>query len=81
MFIPELGMIEPRPCHEHFPMKPRSWQLTDVTAWGADFSFDLVGVDKTQWRVRTGRWEQARPTSSSLSYARSVMGQTEKNSE
>jgi hypothetical protein len=19
MFIPELGMIEPRPCHEHFP--------------------------------------------------------------
>src|SRR5260370_32686674 len=36
MFIPELGMIEPRPCHEHFPVKPRSWQLTDVTAWGAD---------------------------------------------
>ena len=24
MFIPELGMIEPRRCHEHFPMKPRS---------------------------------------------------------
>src|SRR5260370_38275924 len=36
MFIPEFGMIEPRPCHEHFPVKPRSWQLTDVTAWGAD---------------------------------------------
>src|SRR5258708_40267989 len=46
MFIPELGMIEPRPCHEHFPMKPRSWLLTDVTAWGADFRFDLVGVDR-----------------------------------
>src|SRR5712664_3243802 len=46
MFIPELGMIEPRPCHEHFPMKPRSWQLTDVTARGADFRFDLVGVDR-----------------------------------
>src|SRR5216683_1676657 len=46
MFILELGMVEPRPCHERFPMKPRSWQLTDVTAWGAEFRFDLVGVDR-----------------------------------
>src|SRR5882762_9255833 len=27
MFIPELGMIEPRPCHEHFPMKPQLREL------------------------------------------------------
>ena len=25
VFIPELGMCEARPWHEHFPMKPRSW--------------------------------------------------------
>jgi hypothetical protein len=24
----------------------RSWQLTDVTFWGADFRFDLVGFDR-----------------------------------
>jgi hypothetical protein len=29
-FIPELGMCEPRPWHEHFPMKPRSWKLTEL---------------------------------------------------
>ena len=41
-FIPELGMSEPRPWHEHFPMKPRSWGITELNAWGADFAFNLA---------------------------------------
>ncbi len=41
-FIPELGMSEPRPWHEHFPMKPRSWGVTELNAWGADFAFNLA---------------------------------------
>jgi len=42
VFIPELGMSEPRPWHEHFPMKPRSWGPTELNAWGADFAFNLA---------------------------------------
>jgi catechol 2,3-dioxygenase-like lactoylglutathione lyase family enzyme len=41
-FIPELGMCEPRPWHEHFPMKPRSWGIHELNAWGADFAFNLA---------------------------------------
>jgi catechol 2,3-dioxygenase-like lactoylglutathione lyase family enzyme len=41
-FIPELGISEPRPWHEHFPMKPRSWGVTELNAWGADFAFNLA---------------------------------------
>ena len=41
-FVPELGMSEPRPWHEHFPMKPRSWGPTELNAWGADFAFNLA---------------------------------------
>jgi catechol-2,3-dioxygenase len=41
VFIPELGMCEARPWHEHFPMKPRSWKLTELNAWGAEFAFSL----------------------------------------
>ncbi len=39
-FIPELGMCEPRPWHEHLPMTPRSWN--EVNAWGAEFGFNLA---------------------------------------
>src|SRR5271166_6260908 len=42
VFIPELGMCEPRPWHEHVPMKPRSWGITELNAWGADFAFNLA---------------------------------------
>jgi catechol 2,3-dioxygenase-like lactoylglutathione lyase family enzyme len=42
VFIPELGIQEPRPWHEHKPMKPRSWQVHELNAWGADFSFNLA---------------------------------------
>jgi catechol-2,3-dioxygenase len=41
VFIPELGMCEARPWHEHFPMKPRTWKLTELNAWGAEFAFNL----------------------------------------
>ena len=39
-FIPELGICEPRPWHESFPMKPRSWQT--LNAWGPEFGFNLA---------------------------------------
>jgi glyoxalase/bleomycin resistance protein/dioxygenase superfamily protein len=42
-FIPELGICEPRPWHEHFPMKPRSWDISELNTWGAEFSFNLAG--------------------------------------
>jgi catechol-2,3-dioxygenase len=41
-FIPELGICEPRPWHEHFPMKPKSWKIAELNAWGAEFSFNLA---------------------------------------
>jgi catechol 2,3-dioxygenase-like lactoylglutathione lyase family enzyme len=41
-FIPELGMCEPRPWHEHYPMKPRTWGLDELNAWGAEFGFNLA---------------------------------------
>jgi catechol-2,3-dioxygenase len=41
-FIPELGMCEPRPWHEHYPMKPRSWAINELNAWGAEFGFNLA---------------------------------------
>jgi len=41
-FIPELGMCEPRPWHEHFPMKPRSWMFNELNGWGAEFGYNLA---------------------------------------
>jgi hypothetical protein len=41
-FIPELGLCEPRPWHEDLPMKPRSWKVNEVNAWGAEFGFNLA---------------------------------------
>ncbi|OYX03934.1 MAG: glyoxalase/bleomycin resistance/extradiol dioxygenase family protein, partial [Rhizobiales bacterium 32-66-8] len=42
VFIPDLGIQEPRPWHETNPMKPHSWGLDGMNAWGADFSFNFV---------------------------------------
>jgi catechol 2,3-dioxygenase-like lactoylglutathione lyase family enzyme len=42
VFIPELGMCEARPWHEHFPMKPKSWKLDELNAWGAEYGFNLA---------------------------------------
>jgi catechol-2,3-dioxygenase len=41
-FIPELGLCEPRPWHEHLPMKPRSWKPDELSVWGAEFGFNLA---------------------------------------
>lgn len=41
-FIPALGCCEPRPWHEHLPMKPRSWHPSELNAWGAEFGFDMA---------------------------------------
>jgi hypothetical protein len=40
VFIPELGICEPRPWHEHVPMTPRSW--TEVVSWSTGFTFNLA---------------------------------------
>jgi Glyoxalase/Bleomycin resistance protein/Dioxygenase superfamily len=41
VFIPELGMCEARPWHEHFPMKPKSWKLSELNTWGAEYVFNF----------------------------------------
>jgi hypothetical protein len=35
-------MCEPRPRHEHYPMKPKSRGISELNAWGADFAFNLA---------------------------------------
>ena len=42
VFIPELGICEPRPWHEHAPMLPRSWQTTELAAWNTGFAYNLA---------------------------------------
>jgi catechol 2,3-dioxygenase-like lactoylglutathione lyase family enzyme len=44
VFIPELGIYEPRPWHEELPLKPRVWE--GLSAWGTEFDFDLANVHK-----------------------------------
>lgn len=41
-FIPQLGLCEPRPWHEHFPMRPRDWGLHELCAWETEFAFNLA---------------------------------------
>jgi len=42
VFVPELGLCQPRPWHEHYPMKPKRWGLDELSTWGVDFQFDLA---------------------------------------
>lgn len=42
VFIPELGIQEPRPWHEESPLTPRSWSLGEMNAWGAAFEFNFI---------------------------------------
>jgi catechol 2,3-dioxygenase-like lactoylglutathione lyase family enzyme len=42
VFVPELGMCQPRPWHEHFPMKPKRWGLDELSTWGVNFDFNLA---------------------------------------
>ncbi|MDN2580944.1 VOC family protein [Aquibium sp. ELW1220] len=41
VFVPGLGMCQPRPWHEHYPMKPRRWD-PQFSAWEVEFGFDLA---------------------------------------
>ena len=41
-YVPQLGFCEPRPWHEHYPMRPRDWGLDELCAWGTDFAFNLA---------------------------------------
>lgn len=41
-FIPQLNMCEARPWHEHFPMRPRHWELSELCAWETDYAFNLA---------------------------------------
>lgn len=41
-FIPQLNMCEARPWHEHYPMRPRDWQLHELCAWETEFAFNLA---------------------------------------
>jgi len=41
-FVPQLGMCEPRPWHEHYPMRPKDWGLDELCAWETEFGFNLA---------------------------------------
>lgn len=41
-FIPQLNMCEARPWHEHYPMRPREWQFSELSSWETDFAFNLA---------------------------------------
>jgi catechol-2,3-dioxygenase len=43
IYVPELGIFEPRPWHEEFPQKPRVWGTEEcITRWGTSFEQSLV---------------------------------------
>lgn len=43
IYVPELGIFEPRPWHENFPQKPRVWGTDEcITRWGTSFEQSLV---------------------------------------
>ncbi|MDN7247168.1 VOC family protein [Planococcus shenhongbingii] len=39
VYIPELGIFEPRPWHKELPLKPKVWD--GLSSWGTDFVMDL----------------------------------------
>jgi len=45
IWIPELGMCEPRPWHEDLPMVPRNWGFDELSAWNVDFDYDLAAAE------------------------------------
>jgi catechol-2,3-dioxygenase len=42
VYVPELGIFEPRPWHEQLPLKPKMWE--GLSAWGTEFEMDLANV-------------------------------------
>jgi catechol-2,3-dioxygenase len=41
VYLPDLGIFEPRPWHEDMPQRPRIWPLTELNAWHTGFNFDF----------------------------------------
>lgn len=44
VYVPALGQFEPRPWHEHLPMRPMTRGVTDMTTWETEYAFDLVAA-------------------------------------
>jgi catechol-2,3-dioxygenase len=42
VFVPELGIFEPRPWHKELPLKPKVWE--GLSSWGTEFETDLAKV-------------------------------------
>jgi hypothetical protein len=41
VWVPALGICEPRPWHDQKPLKPRRWSLADMTTWQTKYEFDF----------------------------------------
>src|SRR5260221_4220035 len=44
-------MSEPHSWHQHFPVKPKSWQVTDLVAWGCRARARMAFRDSTNAAV------------------------------
>lgn len=42
VYIPAMGLHEPRPWHDVYPMVPKSWGMEDMTIWYTEFGFNLA---------------------------------------
>ena len=42
VYLPALGIYEPRPWHTETPMRPKSWAPEQMTFWETPYGFDLV---------------------------------------
>lgn len=42
VYLPALGMQEPRPWHDTYPMRPQSWPFEKMTIWNTAYGFDLA---------------------------------------
>lgn len=42
VYLPALGIQEPRPWHEEYPMTPKTWALEHMSVWETKFLFNLA---------------------------------------
>lgn len=42
VWLPELGIFEPRPWHRTLPMKPQTWGPEQLSSWDTQFNFDMA---------------------------------------
>lgn len=42
IYIPELGIFEPRPWHKEMPLRPKVWE--GLSSWGTHFEMDLAAI-------------------------------------